>query len=143
MRLSRPTTATVIALTALFVSLGGSAVAASRYIITSPSQIKPGVMAGLTGENRLVESPKTTINAGQVVGGEGANCAADEHVVTGGYSLAELAPGAYVVKDGLRGTKGWTVLVNNQHATGVSTVIAEVLCAPGAVPLSGVRRPQK
>ncbi len=44
MRRRGPSTATVIALAALIVALGGTAVAASRYIITSTSQIKPSVL---------------------------------------------------------------------------------------------------
>jgi hypothetical protein len=142
-RLSKPTPATAIAIAALFVALGGSAVAANRYIITSASQIKPSVLSGLVKEERLVISPATTVNPGQAIGVALANCAADEHVVTGGYAPAELAQGAYVVQDAPRGSKGWTVLVNGQHGTGVSTVRARALCAPGVIPVTAVSNPQK
>jgi hypothetical protein len=47
MRRKRPSTATVIALVALVVALSGTAIAASRYIITSTSQIKPSVLREL------------------------------------------------------------------------------------------------
>jgi hypothetical protein len=43
-RLRRPSPAVIIAIVALVMALGGSAVAASRYIITSTSQIKPSVL---------------------------------------------------------------------------------------------------
>jgi hypothetical protein len=45
----RPSAATIIALLALFFALGGSAVAARHYLITSTSQIKPTVLKALRG----------------------------------------------------------------------------------------------
>jgi hypothetical protein len=47
MRLRKPTPAAVIAIVALVVALGGTAVAASHYIITSTGQIKPSVLRAL------------------------------------------------------------------------------------------------
>lgn len=41
--------AVVISLVALFFSIGGSALAASHYLITSPNQIKPSVLTKLKG----------------------------------------------------------------------------------------------
>ena len=49
MRARKPTPATTIAIVALVVALSGTAVAASRYIITSTSQIKPSVLQALRG----------------------------------------------------------------------------------------------
>jgi len=45
----RPSPATAIALIALFVALGGTAMAARSYLITSTSQIKPSVLRKLKG----------------------------------------------------------------------------------------------
>jgi hypothetical protein len=45
----RPSLPTVLGLLALFFSLGGTAIAAKHYIITSTSQIKPSVLAQLHG----------------------------------------------------------------------------------------------
>ncbi len=45
----RPRLGTVVALVALFVALGGTAVAANHYLITSTSQIKPSVLKTLKG----------------------------------------------------------------------------------------------
>jgi hypothetical protein len=47
--LRKPTPAGLIACLALFVALGSSALAASRYLITSTSQIKPAVIKALKG----------------------------------------------------------------------------------------------
>jgi hypothetical protein len=49
MRLRRPPVNTVIASLALFFALGGTAIAAQHYLITSTSQIKPSVLAKLKG----------------------------------------------------------------------------------------------
>jgi len=47
MGLRKPTPAAVIAIVALVLALGGTAMAASHYIITSTSQIKPSVLRAL------------------------------------------------------------------------------------------------
>jgi hypothetical protein len=50
----KPSPATIIACVALFVALGGTAIAARHYLITSTSQIKPSVLLklkGKTGQN--------------------------------------------------------------------------------------------
>jgi hypothetical protein len=46
----RPRLGTVIAGLALFVALGGTAAAARHYLVTSTSQIKPGVLRALKGK---------------------------------------------------------------------------------------------
>jgi hypothetical protein len=49
MRSRRPSLNTIIASLALFFALGGTAIAAQHYLITSTSQIKPSVLAKLKG----------------------------------------------------------------------------------------------
>jgi hypothetical protein len=49
MRLRKPSPAIIVALVALVIALGGTAIAASHYIITSTSQIKPSVLKELLG----------------------------------------------------------------------------------------------
>jgi hypothetical protein len=56
LHLRRPTPSVVIAVIALVMALGGSAVAASRYIITSTSQIKPSVLRSLRAGNGATSS---------------------------------------------------------------------------------------
>jgi hypothetical protein len=137
MRLSKPSPALAIACLALFVALGGTAIATSRYMITSPSQIKPSVVTALesSGPDTNVNSEEVSVQPG-THGSAGASCSTGEHVVTGGYS-GELAPGALVVIDEPRGSHGWSVLIDNRHATTVSKIRAEALCAPGAVATDG------
>lgn len=50
MNLRRPSVATGISGLALFLALGGSAVAAKHYLVTSSSQIKPSVLSKLKGK---------------------------------------------------------------------------------------------
>lgn len=65
--------ATAISLVALFFSLGGAGMAASRYLITSVSQIKPGVRAALRGAAGLRGIPGSQGPQGQpgVTGAQG------------------------------------------------------------------------
>jgi hypothetical protein len=49
MKFRRPSPATAIALVALFLAAGGTAIAAHRYLITSTKQIKPSVLKKLRG----------------------------------------------------------------------------------------------
>jgi hypothetical protein len=47
----RPSPAVVVAILALFFALGGTAIAAHHYLITSKSQIKPSVLKELLGKS--------------------------------------------------------------------------------------------
>ncbi len=49
MNFRRPSSGIVVAVLALFFALGGSAIAARHYLITSTSQIKPSVLKALRG----------------------------------------------------------------------------------------------
>jgi hypothetical protein len=49
LHLRKPSPALVVAMLALFVAMGGSAVAAHHFLITSPHQIKPSVLRALKG----------------------------------------------------------------------------------------------
>jgi hypothetical protein len=49
MRVGKPSMTTVIACLALFFALGGTAIAAQHYLITSTNQIRPSVLTKLKG----------------------------------------------------------------------------------------------
>jgi hypothetical protein len=57
MRLHKPSPATVIASVALFVALGGTAIAAKHYLINSTRQINPKVLKKLRGARGATGAP--------------------------------------------------------------------------------------
>jgi hypothetical protein len=150
----RPSPATAIALLALFFALGGTAIAARHYLITSASQIKPSVLRQLHGSNGAqgpagaagptgpqgsqgpagsnalsgltpVTGPQTTIASGKA-GSSVATCPAGQHAVSGGGFTDNL--------DGLDASEmssdhlSWIVLAGNSSS--VSAIIeAFAYCA--------------
>lgn len=73
MRPPRPSPATALSALALFFALGGTAIAAHHYLITSTSQIKPSVLKklkGNTGQNG-VQGPQGTPGPAGVPGPAG------------------------------------------------------------------------
>jgi hypothetical protein len=125
----RPSAATAIALLALTVALGGGAIAASRYVITSTGQIKPNVLRAIRGaplgQLVVVHGQPTTV-AGFV---SQAECPAGDNIVSGGYS-ALLGPNAYVNQDEPVGTRSWWAGTGT-HVFGERAIVsATALCAP-------------
>ena len=69
----RPHHASVVAYLALFVALGGTAIAAHHYLLTSTKQISPKVLKklrGRTGPRGPAGSVTTTLPSGQTLRGE-------------------------------------------------------------------------
>jgi hypothetical protein len=131
MRLRRPSPATSIALLALLFSLGGSAIAASRYIITSTSQIKPSVLKAIRGTPGglvIVHGPLVTVQPASS-GVSEANCPAGYSIVSGGYSAA-LGAGGDVNQNEPVGTHSWWAGANTRLSSERATVGAVALCAP-------------
>jgi hypothetical protein len=126
----RPSTATAIALLALFVALGGSAIAASRYVITSTGQIKPNVLRAIRGAplGQLVEVHGALTSTTSVAASQ-AQCPAGDDIVSGGYS-AVLGPNGYVNQDEPVGTHSWWAGVSMRLTGERATVTATALCAP-------------
>jgi hypothetical protein len=68
MRGRKPSLTSIIAVLALAVALGGTAVAASRYIVTSTSQIKPSVLRELRREaNASASSVRPAARGGHIL----------------------------------------------------------------------------
>ena len=132
MRRRKPTPASLIAISALFIALGGTAIAANRYVITSAGQIKPSVLSSLRGASPnvgRVQTPPVTVKAGAATPIVQAECPEGQHVVSGGYAV-ELAPNAYVSLN-VPSRKAWLVQVDATKSSSASTVQATALCQQG------------
>jgi hypothetical protein len=84
----RPSPATIIASIALFFSLAGTGLAASKYLITSTKQIKPSVLHSLKGAQGTrglqgIQGLAGPAGAAGAAGTSGGFNAASETVVTG------------------------------------------------------------
>ncbi len=118
----RPRPTTIIACLALFLSLGGGAWAAGKYIITSKSQIKPSVLEQLSGDR----GPK---GAQGIQGNPGSQGSQGIQGVQG----IQGAPGA-------NGT-GSIVVAHEEAEVGPltkgATVSENVACPAGSTPTGG------
>jgi hypothetical protein len=150
----RPSVTTVVACLALFFALGGSALAASKYLITSTSQIKPSVLKSLQGKRgpagtpgapgaagaagaagaegaldttdvTVVDGPATSI-APDSTGSSTATCAAGDAVLSGGYA-GPLSDTTITYDDPL-GTAAWQVGASNLSSSS-ETLTAVAVCA--------------
>jgi hypothetical protein len=135
----RPSTATAIALVALTVALGGTAIAASHYVITSTSQIKPSVLRAIRGEPLgqlvVVHGPLITTFS---IAASRAECPAGDNVVSGGYS-AITGPHGYVSEDEPVGPHTWWATVSTGISGERATVQATALCAPAGRAVTATR----
>ena len=140
--MKRPSAALVVASLALFVSLCGTGIAASHYLITSTKQISPGVLrrlekagprgkrgatgatgaAGAAGVAGTFSAANVAIVNGPTVsytsafnGGNysTATCPAGDTVIGGGY---QGASGGAVYTDGSSGGSAWTVAIGPTSA---------------------------
>ncbi|MHB1950255.1 MAG: hypothetical protein ACYCQK_02120 [Acidiferrobacteraceae bacterium] len=84
----RTSPATVIAFVALFFSLGGASLAASRYLITSVRQIQPSVRHALRGP-RGPRGPQGATGAQGAAGPQGPAGAAGQAAPFLGFTTAE------------------------------------------------------
>ena len=143
--------ATILATAALFFSLGGAGMAASRYLVTSKSQIAPSVRLALQGRRGPTgttgpQGPAGTVDWSQTyLVGTGAvltaaqpevtlvaHCRAGDQVVSGGYSgVGEIVTSdQQVIPDTLDGP-GWEIVAHlDPSASGESYVRGEAFCAP-------------
>jgi hypothetical protein len=94
MHARRPSPAIIIASLALFFALGGTAIAAKRYLITSTSQIKPSVLAKLKGKAGK-QGPAGATGATGAQGSAGAPGAAGAQGLVG--PEGPQGPGAVLV----------------------------------------------
>jgi hypothetical protein len=127
----RPSSATVIAFLALAVALGGTAIAAKRYLITSTSQIKPAVLRQLQaqlGRITRVQGPVVTVEPYGIANSI-ATCPPGYDVVSGGY-YATVGAGGYVYQNESIAPHTWWAGISNQHSAEPARIQASALCAP-------------
>ena len=162
----RPSVSTLIASLAVFFALGGSAIAAKHYLITSTSQIKPSVLSqlhgragtqgpagspgpqgvpgapGPAGPSNLsaltsVTGPTVEVLTGKV-GSATATCPAGSHAVSGGGS-GSIA--GIDVSEMETNHQEWFIITDNTTSITVK-IHAEVQCAgAGQAVAARVRHP--
>ena len=136
MRVPRPSPAMAVAGLALVLAASGTTLAASRYLITSTSQIKPSVLRSLASSARGEINEASTLwvfsRPGSPVAWAHARCPEGTHVLSGGYE-ADLAPGVTIQSSHPAGN-GWSVIAyNSSDPTSVTETKLRVhaLCASG------------
>jgi len=156
MWLHRPSPASVISILALTFALGGTALAAKRYVITNAGQIKPSVIKKLEGQKGIqgprgpqgsagpagpsVLSALTTIDGFKVlifpheVGSSIATCPAGAHAVSGGGSaITGQANGLAVSMMSADHGNWFTVVGNTSAVTGETQAVVYCSTAGQAV----------
>lgn len=126
----KPSPAAAIAFTALLVALGGTALAARQYVVTSINQLKPSVLTQLaaTGPYSYAPSKMVALPPGHY-GEAQATCRPGFHLVSGGYT-GEVGPGARIIGDAPT-VNGWVILVDDTHAQEASKIEVRALCTAG------------
>lgn len=156
----------VLSLLALFIALGGTAIAAKHYLITSTSQIKPSILkqlrgrtgppglAGANGANgaqgpqgpagptslgRLtsVTGPKNLVSPSSI-GESVATCPSGNNAVSGGYF--SVGHSAHVFSS-VGFSSAWHVALNNEGEE-TATVQAVAYCAPQGQAIAASNRAQ-
>jgi hypothetical protein len=131
--MKRPSPATAIACVAVFFSLGGAALAAGHYLITSTSQIKPSVLKQLHGSQGPAgrQGLAGTPGLPGATGAPGASGAAGAAGAAGSFNPATIVYGAG------SGIVGPPVSPCPASNTGCSTGTSMAVCPVGDVVISG------
>jgi hypothetical protein len=132
--MKRPSPATAIACVAVFFSLGGAALAAGHYLITSTSQIKPSVLKQLHGSQGPAgrQGLAGTPGLPGATGAPGASGAAGAAGAAGSFNPATIVYGG--VASGVVGLPVSPCPFGSPNC-GTGTSVAQ--CSPGYVVISG------
>lgn len=138
---------TALSATALLLSLGGTSLAADRYLITNRAQIRPGVLASLQGERgpQGPQGPQGTVGSvdwadayyvgaiaeltpqapeGDVI----VKCNRGDHVLQGGFSTINAIVSESVPDDTLYAGLDWHVHGTLTAGATSGRVVATALC---------------
>ncbi|MBE2318292.1 hypothetical protein DVA67_020085 [Solirubrobacter sp. CPCC 204708] len=119
MKISRPSPSMVVASIALFVSLGGTSIAAVNYAARAGSvDGKSAVYAGASlsdARGKLVATNSGGTDAGRIPGKFVADVARTQSF-SKGYEVADNAPGAPQLIQSIRGLGTLTATCNDQNA---------------------------
>ena len=118
MKISRPSPSMVVASVALFVSLGGTSVAAINYATNAGAvDGKSAVYAGASLDSaagKLVATNRSGSDKGRIPGKFVADVARTQSF-SKGYEVADNAPGAPLVVSSIRGLGTLTATCNDQN----------------------------
>jgi hypothetical protein len=126
-----------VAYIALFVALGGTSIAASRYIITSTKQIKPSVLRQLQGKGKAgpqgSAGPQGAAGSQGAAGAPGAAATRYWALIREDGSIARQSGG---ISSGLRENGGSTIHYEVTFPTNVSGCVYLVTPSdPGSIPI--------
>lgn len=138
MTIPKPSPAMVVAGVALVLASSGTTLAASHYLVTSTSQIKPSVLRSLasSAQEEINESTGTWVLAkpGVPLVWARAWCPEGSHVISGGYE-GDLAPGV-AIRTNLATGNGWSVVAvptSSSAEIGETKLRVHALCLKGAL----------
>jgi hypothetical protein len=156
MKRFRPTPALAIALVALFVALGGSAFAATHYVITRTTQIKPSVVRALRGKTGPAgragpAGPVALVGATEVDGplvaiapGAGqssvATCPAGSRLLSGGGKVVTPNADGLATSQASADRTSWIAVAGNT-GTAAGTVQAVAYCVPSGRAIAAAAPP--
>jgi hypothetical protein len=136
MRVPKPSASMAVAGLALVLASSGTTLAASHYLVTSTSQIKPSVLRSLAssarGEISEAKSTWALSKPGLAFVSTRAVCPEGTRVISGGYE-SSLAPGVSVLSSQAAGN-GWSVTAygSGPPPSEQSRLRVHAFCASGA-----------
>lgn len=135
-RVNAPSPALAIALLALFLSLGGSAFAAARLVITSSSQVKNGALVGADFRNASIQAVKFTPAARKALAGR-AGPQGPQGAAGPAGARGPAGPAGAAGLPGQPGIAGFYSRSSERTVASVDPATARVSCDSGDAAIGG------